>query len=107
MSSSITLRAPAVAPLGGRGLLTLQSLVADVVAVELGADRQHRKQHRAQPVRVVDPGQRPGQQLQLDPGGLQAASQRHQFGGVARGPLELVHGEDDRLGGRGRLDIAA
>lgn len=48
-----------------------------------------------------------GQQLQLDPGGLQTIGERHQLGGVTCGPLELVHGEEDRLSGRGRLDVAA
>lgn len=65
------LRTAAMVAVGGGDLLAFQGLVADVLAVQLRGDRQHREQHRARPVRVVDPGQRPGEQLQPDPGGLQ------------------------------------
>jgi hypothetical protein len=43
----------------GRGsLLAFEGLLADVVAVELGGVGQNSEQHRADAVRVVDPGQR-------------------------------------------------
>ena len=55
----------------GGGQLTFEGLLADVVAVELRGDGEHGEQHGTHAVRVVDPGQRAGEQLELDTRGLQ------------------------------------
>ena len=56
-------------------------------------------------VRVVDPGQRSGQQLQLHSPALELGGEGHQLGGVAGEAFELVHGQDHRLVRRGGLDL--
>ena len=70
--------------------LAFEGLLADVVAVELGGDGEHGEEHRAHAVRVVDAGQRAGEQFQLDPAGLQGGGQGHQLGGVAGEAFHLV-----------------
>ncbi|WET82551.1 hypothetical protein P3102_15750 [Amycolatopsis sp. QT-25] len=54
----------------------------------------------------MDPGQRAGEQLQLNAADLEVARERHQLGGVTRGAFQLVHGRNHRLLGRGVLDLA-
>lgn len=49
------------------------------------------------------PGERAGEEFELDPGALELAGERHQLGGVAGKALELVDGEDDLLVGAASL----
>ncbi len=53
-----------------------------------------------------DPGERAGEEFELDAAGLKLGGQHQQLGRVAREPLELVHREDDRRLGRGLLELA-
>ena len=84
------LGAAAVVAAGRGGALAFEGLLADVVAVELGGDGADGEEHGAHPGRVVDAGQRAGEQFELDAGGLQSGRHGHQFGGVAGQAFHLV-----------------
>jgi len=96
----------AVVAAGRGGLLAFVGLLADVVAVELGGDGEDGEEHGAHAVRVVDPGERAGEQFQLDTVGLQGGGQGHQLGGDAGEPFEFVDGQDHRLVRGGLCDVA-
>ena len=99
------LGAAAVVAACGGGLLAFEGFLADVVAVELGGDGEHGEEHGAHAVRVVNPGQRSGQQLQLHPAAVKLSGQGHQLGGVAGEAFHLMHAQDHRLVRRGGFDL--
>src|SRR5207247_9766861 len=81
---------PAVFAFGRGDGLALQGFRTDVVAVELGGDGEDGEEYGAHAVGVVDAGERAGEELELDAGGLELGGQGHQLGGVAGQPFELV-----------------
>ncbi|WP_340377613.1 hypothetical protein U5640_22750 [Streptomyces sp. SS7] len=92
----------AVVALGGRSLLSLQDLLADVVAVGWAATASTAK--NIAPCRwVADAGERAGEEFELHVGGLELAGESHQLGGVAGKMLEFVDGEDELLVGGASL----
>ncbi|MFD7776464.1 hypothetical protein, partial [Streptomyces sp. NPDC059753] len=70
MSSSMTLDRPPWLPLDAAMTWTSRVL-PDVVALDLPGDGEHGEEHGAYAVGVVDPGERPGEEFELDAAGLE------------------------------------
>jgi hypothetical protein len=88
------LRAAAVVAFGRCGDLAFEGLLPDVVAFDPPGDGEDGEEHGAHAVGVVNPGERAGEEFELDAAGLELGGQRHQLGRVAREALERVHRED-------------
>lgn len=108
-SQGATSPAPAASALSAssaaKARLAFEGLLPDVVAVDLPGHGEYGEEHRAHAVGVVDPGQRAGEEFELDVAGLELGGQAHQLGRVPGQTLELVHREDDGCLGRGLLEL--
>ncbi|MFE4492431.1 hypothetical protein ACFRKD_08215 [Streptomyces niveus] len=88
------LRTSAVVAFGRGDDLAFEGLLPDVVVFDLPGDGEYGEEHRAHAVGIVDPGERAGEEFDLDAVGLELGGRRHQLCRVLCRTLQLVRRED-------------